>query len=286
MNNLSLQNVESAMLEVLAGRYAREESKELPESVRAIQNLERLAIYMNDISKRRLWIAKGAFPMICKLLGKRDWQNVVNEYWYRYPSTHKFPTDSLAQFAQFLRDENPDTLNKYPFIADLADFEYAQLKIKNAQFSWNEQLLPINLNRAADRRELAPVVNPSLTVKTYNHPIMEISELVAETKRRRFQYQDYTCRIAIYQNPASKLLEVRQIGAIAAMLIEWATEDPSLTLAALVQKVASEYPEMEKKEVRRKTLQLMKQLIADGIFCGATVSTNYLFLAGRRLGSV
>jgi hypothetical protein len=90
-----------------------------------LSSVERLDIYANMYFYRIRDALKEDFPAVLKILGEIGFHNLITDYLVRHPSTHyslRYAGEKLPLFIK----KHPFN-KKYPFLAELARFEWALL---------------------------------------------------------------------------------------------------------------------------------------------------------------
>ena len=68
------------------------------------------------------------FPGCAFLLGQR-WQDVVHDYLEHYQPNHYCLNQVGLRFSQYLRQQGKEFLEEFPFICELADYEWLELEL-------------------------------------------------------------------------------------------------------------------------------------------------------------
>ncbi len=141
----------------------------------------RLDIYANMYFYRIRDSLKEDFPAVLKCLGETGFHNLITSYLAKNPPTH-FSLRYAGQYLpRFIR--NSKEVQKYPFLAELARFEWDLLTSFDAVD--NPPLVIEELKKIAPDQwsQLVFNLSPSLIVRKYKWPVDQIhSRLLAGKK--------------------------------------------------------------------------------------------------------
>lgn len=265
MGKPSLKEIQQAMIELVANPETFEafDRNQLPDrKLRHGLPATGVSMYSRDVWARRLLFCNGQLPLTRKILG-RQWESLLKEYSKTQLGTSRNPVHDLAGFGKFL-SVRAELLSEIPFVAELADYEYT----RNVVWSNSDEIrrgivgaLDFDDGKTADR---IIILNPTLVIKTYSHPIGRLAQLIHTTRKRCFSYAKELSYLAFYLEPESRNFKVHEIGSVAAkLLIEAQIGRKSMTL--LTELALQEIEEQARDSARESISQLLKQLHAVGI---------------------
>ncbi len=170
-------------------------------------------------------LMENVFPGCAKLIGQR-WSEEVNNYLEKCPPSHYNLNRAAERFPEYLLKFGLRYMRKYPFIAELADYEWLELEmlehpglIKTFPFE------PLTESEQFER--LRPVVNPVLALRRYKYPITEIVEHLESDCCLPKDVQPKPIQVAVYREPESHGCRFFELGQMAARVIEAAQEKPT-----------------------------------------------------------
>lgn len=151
--------------------------------------LKRIKLYKKLVLGSFDSVLKSIYPNCYKLL-KGNWNNLVQKYIEKFPPNTPILNKVAARFPDFLKSEKK-ILKKYPFISELALYEWKEIEIyEKEDIKSNGKLNPVH------------------EICKFKYPIPSIIENI-ETKRQRSKEaeKESSTSVLIYRDP--KTLEVR-----------------------------------------------------------------------------
>lgn len=118
-----------------------------------------------------------------KILLKKDWTKLLNEYIERFPPKSPILIRVAEDFPKFLSTKK-DTLKKYPFIVGLALYEWLEVEVYEME----------------EKQRNGFLLNPYHAICTFEYPIPEIIDKIETNKNTRNISKEKT-NILIYRDP-------------------------------------------------------------------------------------
>lgn len=112
---------------------------------------DRLSVYRNNTRSNWTDTLGHDFPLTQKQFSEGDWENLRRRYFIKHPPQHWELNTSMAPFVRFLK-----TQKLKPYIAELADYEWHDLKVF--------------IDRSMIR-EGSGATNPTIVIRPYRHQI-------------------------------------------------------------------------------------------------------------------
>lgn len=213
----------SSRLEFLkSGKLPADEcAKDIPATIdeRGVRTYAELI----NIGRRDLMLS--IFPGCARLLNKK-WQETIEDYFEKCPPKHYRLNMAASSFSEYLIEHCPQHLSKFPYLADLADYEWVELQLmEDAQ---QIKVLPHTpLSEPVHFEKMAPVVNPVLTIRHYNYPVPVIVDYLREGQLPR-NISPRDVFVAVYRDPETHLGRYVEITTGVAQLIAKAQEKPTV----------------------------------------------------------
>ncbi len=224
------------------------------------------ALYARSIRYEHQDMADCIFPFCAKAIGK-DWDLIASNYYKLYPSSHFNFNKICAQFSEYLKVHCGDLVEKYPYLPELADYEY--LELEKAEDERKIERSPyLEINSLAQITEFFPVVNQTLKLCRYNYPIAEIAANFEKAKRPRKKFKAKPTNIAIYRDPDSHRTRFMELGNAIASIVETAQQKPTI-YQDLLKLTISLTPELDPGQAALEFLSLVEELHKDNIFVGS-----------------
>lgn len=175
------------------------------------------------------------YPGCAGLIGK-GFQDVVGKYFEQFPPDHHNFNRAAARFSTYLASFGDRYVKKYPFMPELADYEWVELEIME-----HPALTPDNVGefKQLDSPELfdrfGPVVNSALVIRRYEYPIAKIVDWLKDGVRLPRRVKKEACTLAIYRSPEDHSARFLELGEVAALVIERAISEDSVSYADLIK---------------------------------------------------
>lgn len=162
-------------------------------------------------------VMASVYPFCSKLLGKR-WDGVVDDYLRRFPADHFNFNRLCSRLPEYFSRHGNDLLEKYPFLAELADYEWIELE--KMEEDRDITLYPHSeLSSLEDIMALGPVINPTLTIRHYSFDVLSIAERLDQGSKPR-KPKAKAISVAVYRHPEDQLCKFVELGEAAAYLVE------------------------------------------------------------------
>jgi uncharacterized protein len=111
------------------------------------------------------------FPVLRKVLGKRQWSRLVRDFF----STHRCQTPFFRQipdeFVHYLKNERGVRAEDPAFLQDLAHYEWVELMLSVS----NKEIDFALIDKQGDLLNGRPALNPLLSLQSYAYPVHRIS---------------------------------------------------------------------------------------------------------------
>lgn len=144
-----------------------------PQSVPAPQGIEdrRMGIYRELFFNNLHKLISSTFPVLKKLHTKNDWRALVREFMIRHEAQTPYFLEIPREFLSFLEHEHVATANDYPFLLELAHYEWAELALSVSP----EQDDMSRIDADGDLLEGVPVKSVLAWSLQYKFPVHRIS---------------------------------------------------------------------------------------------------------------
>lgn len=279
----TFQEVERAMSTLWLDRESRDwllsgdPITDAPDMVRKIDpsiiaQLDRkgASVYGRSIAYEHQNMADRIFPYCAKAVNN-DWEELVGDYYKTFPSTHFDFNKICANFPTYLKEQRGDILAKFPWLAELALYEWLELEKLECAID----VLPgeeVSIDSLEKISVFAPVLNQTLTLCRFTYPIGEIASYIDECKRVRKKFAKSDCRMVIYRDPESDQARFIELGEASAAIVESA--ETSQSYLDLLKLTLSLTPESDPATITVEFLGLVEELQNDNIFVGSIKKGN------------
>lgn len=197
------------------------------------------------------------FPVLHRILGLRKWAKLVREFFAEHRCHTPFFRQIPDEFVQYLQNERGQREDDPAFLVDLAHYEWIELNL-------SVSTLEINLadvDEAGDMMQGVPVLNPILSLQTYQYPVHRISP---KFKPDASQKEETHVAILRNRNDAVKFV---LINAVTKRFIELLQASPITGREALL-KIAQELNHPDPEVVLKGGIDMMQMLKQSEVILG------------------
>ena len=218
----------------------------------------RMNIY-NDLFYNNVesFISSG-FPVLHELLDDDKWHRLIRDYFH----THKAKTPLFAQmpneFVRYLEDERKEEEDDYPFMFELAHYEWAELAV-----SISDQEADMDaIDEQGDLYEGVPVLSPTAWALSYQYPVHKISPDFLPSEPG-----EQATFLIVYRNFEDDV-KFMEINAITAHLIQMINDEQALTGKQMIQQMVEQLNHPEPDVVIQGGVQILNDLKERNIIIG------------------
>lgn len=271
MSAPSLREIERTLATLWLDGDARQDflkagRDDVPQSLRTEIDKKGVKLYASLLNHGRQDLMRSIYPHCARLLGK-NWQPVVTEYFAAYPPDHYNLNRAALHFAQFLKEHGQDFAKRFPFLVELADYEWLEMQLLEID-------VPVVVEKSVELdspeafSDYGPLVNPVMTVKEYQYPICKIVDQLANSKRLPRNVSVAPTFVAVYRDPETNKCRFMELGAVASAVID-AARQGAVSFADLVSLAVSKTPQVDPQIVVSDFLKLMETLQEMRVFIGS-----------------
>lgn len=162
-------------------------------------------LFYNNIES---FIANG-FPVLRKVFDEIRWHDMIRDFMHRHKSQTPYFLEIAQEFLKYLDEERADNTDDYPFLLELAHYEWVELAL-----DVDEQEIPTSgFNPSGDLMNGHPVISPLVWVLQYQYPVHRISpEFLPETPSAQPHF------LLVYRNREYQV-KFMEINAVTARLL-------------------------------------------------------------------
>jgi hypothetical protein len=183
-----------------------------PENKAAPAGIEdrRMAVYRDLFFNNLRNLLGSTFPVLKRLSGRDRWGALIREFMARHQSQTPYFLEIPKEFLAFLEHEHEPTADDFPFLLELAHYEWVELALS---ISTDHDDLT-SIDPAGNMLESVPVMSVLAWPLAYRYPVHRISE--------RFQPAEpggQPTYLAIYRN-AENDISFMELNAVTAALLD------------------------------------------------------------------
>lgn len=145
-----------------------------PDNVPAPDGIEdrRMAVYRELFFNNLRNLLGGMFPVTRKIVGDGKWAGLIRTFMQKHRAGTPYFLQLPQEFLAFLEDEHQPGGGDFPFLLELAHYEYVEIALSISE----EQDHLGNVDPDADLLTGVPVKSVLAWVFAYNYPVHRISE--------------------------------------------------------------------------------------------------------------
>lgn len=233
-----------------------------------------IMLYADLMQIGQMNLMESIYPACQRIIS--DFELHVYNYMQEFPPIHFNLNQAAKGFSDYLLNSCPSLLKKYPFLPELADYEWIELEVMEVDVDWPfyEQIV---LNDPGLFATCKPVLNPTLRLRKYKYPISDIvdklidnsdsdsndnaQDLVKSVKKK-------PVTLAIFREPKTHEVKFLELGEITRFAIEQIiTNKP--TYQELLALTIPAFPKRKADEVVLELLDIFPKLEEHKLILGS-----------------
>lgn len=218
----------------------------------------RMGVYRRLFFNNLLALLSSTFPVLKKIHSKEAWQKLIRLFMIHHQAQTPYFLEIPREFLAFLQSDYPGFADAYPFIAELAHYEWVELELSvSTEFNDLQSVDP-----EGDLLEGVPVKSRLAYVLAYQFPVQHIS-----TNYLPKQPGEQPTYLSVFRKHDDELgfIELNPVSARLLQLID--DNDAELTGLQLLETLAQEIG-YDIDSLLPHGLQAMEQLKQQEILLG------------------
>lgn len=218
----------------------------------------RMAIYRDLFFNNISSFLGGTFPVLKEITPKTRWDELIREFLIKHQAHTPLFLEMPEEFLSFLQNEYESQTKDYPFMVELAHYEWVELALSVEEAEID--LDGVNVN--GDLMENPPVLSPVAWSLAYTFPVHQIGpDYLPETPGEQPTF------LVVYRNQKDKV-GFLAINAVTARLLELLSENRDMRGRDLLKNIAQELNHPRPDVVIEGGVQTLKQLWRHDIILG------------------
>jgi len=183
-----------------------------PENNAAPAGIEdrRMAIYRDLFFNNLQNLLGSTFPVLKKLCGKNRWHRFIREFMVRHQAQTPYFLEIPKEFLAFLENEHAPEADDFPFLLELAHYEWVELALSVSTDS--DDLTAVDPD--GDLLEGVPLMSVLAWPLAYRYPVHRISQNFQPTEPG-----EQPTYLAVYRNLENEI-SFMELNAVTAGLLE------------------------------------------------------------------
>jgi hypothetical protein len=224
----------------------------------------RMAIYRELFFNNLRNLLSQTFPVLKKLYSKEKWDHFIREFMIRHEAHTPYFLEIPKEFLDFLQNEYETDEDDFPFLLELAHYEWAELALSVS----DEENDLDGVDPAGNLLDGVPVKSRLAWLFAYQYPVHRISAKFIPDGPG----DQPTC-LAICRK-ADEDMDFMELNPVTARLLELIGENQSASGRQLLENLANEigFPDVDK--FVEHGLEAMQQMRDAEIIVGSRQSTR------------
>jgi uncharacterized protein len=233
MSRPCLRDIEKTMRVLWMNRKAREKfldgqyaavSGDISQDLLSQIDPKGVKLYSSLISWGQKDLMRSVYPGCARLLGDK-WIDYLEKYLEVYPPRYYNLNQCSKHFPEFLEKHAEAAVRKYPYIVELAHYEWLELELMESAL--HGQLEPFELpGQPAQFASFMPVLNPVAKLVSYCYPIAEIVEHLQNECCLPKDVQPQDCYMLVVRCPQTQRCRFLELQKSAASLLNLGLKQP------------------------------------------------------------
>lgn len=218
----------------------------------------RMNIYTELFYKNVEGFMSNSYPVLREIHDDESWHRLIRDYFHRHKARTPLFPEMPREFLAYLEHEREVSENDYPFMLELAHYEWTELAL-----SLSEQEPDLsNIDTGGDLLRGRPVISPLAWRLAYHWPVHRIGpaylpDTPPDTMTNLLLYRDRQDEV--------RFLELNPVTARLVQLIE----EQSLSCGeAMLQQIAEELKHPDPQTVMQGGLSIMQDLLQRDVLTG------------------
>ncbi len=209
---------------------------------------ERMQVYRDLFFNNIESFLSSNFPVLNSLFPKEKWQQLAQDFFEHHPCTTPYFAEIPEEFLLYLQNERPNTETDYPFMLELAHYEWVEmaLSISTENLPQNKQTLtPLQLSQKISLSTLAwPLA--------YQFPVHKIS-----ADYLPFQAPEEASYLVVYRDIEDDVQFI-ELAAMSFQLLQPLQAEEIITVEDYLAKVL---PENSADALQAMALEALQQFV-------------------------
>ncbi|MEO1889078.1 MAG: putative DNA-binding domain-containing protein [Cycloclasticus sp.] len=216
----------------------------------------RMNMYRDLLFTNISGVISDAFPVLKTISTEEHWEALCRDFFARHPSNSPYFSEISQEFLQFLqteRHESPDAKNDFPFMLELAHYEWAELYVAIAEDDNSEHVAvtdPLN--------QVLSIAHTALSL-AYTFPVHTISPDVLPTEA-----PEQPTYLVVHRSADNRAGFLETTPMTHALLTALA-DNTALTTKALLTKLAADMQHPNADIVIEGGLSIVNDFLSRGI---------------------
>ena len=199
-----------------------------------------------------------SFPVLRSIHDDASWHHLVRDYFHRHRAKTPLFPEMPREFLTYLENERPSSEPDYPFMLELAHYEWTELalSLSDRQADWT------NIDPDGDLLTGRPVLSPLAWPLSYHWPVHQIGpDFLPDSPAENMTY------LLIYRDQNDEI-RFMELNPVTARLLQLIMEPSINTVETMLHQIARELAHPEPALVVQAGLTILQDLVKRQIILG------------------
>ncbi|MDH5444953.1 MAG: putative DNA-binding domain-containing protein [Gammaproteobacteria bacterium] len=217
----------------------------------------RMNIYSDLFFNNVEGFISNSFPVLRELHNDDSWMALVRDYFEHHRAKTPLFPEMPREFLYYLEHEREPQQSDYPFMLELAHYEWAELALSISDIESD-----LDVDTTGDLLNGVPVLSPLAWLLSYHWPVHQIGpDFIPE------QASDHPNWLLVYRDNEDEV-HFMELNPVTARLLQLIPENSQLTSATLLQQIAGELNHPNPQTVIQGGLSILDDLNRRNVILG------------------
>jgi len=233
-----------------------------PENVAVPEGIEarRIKIYSDLFYNNVEGFISSGFPVLRSLYSNTDWHLMIRDFFKNHQNHTPYFLELSQEFIDYLQNERQATESDFPFMLELAHYEWVELALSIDE----TEIDTSNIDIEGDLLSGHPVISPLAWPLSYNFEVHKISPEYIPTEA-----SNQATHLIVYRDKEDEV-GFMEINAVTARLLYLLNENEDLSGHSAFEKIAIELQHPDTNAVISGGLETLNELKQRNIILGVS----------------
>ncbi|WP_428353048.1 DNA-binding domain-containing protein [Methyloprofundus sp.] len=187
------------------------------------------------------------FPVLRKITSDSQWQQLAQDFFANHPSTTPYFSEIPEEFIVYLQQERVAGANDYPFMLELAHYEWVEMALSIAQ----EDIVEPKINQISDLTQTLSI-SPLAWVLAYQFPVHKISPDYLP-----LQAPEHPSYLAVYRNQEDQVNFI-ELAQMSYFLLHTLQEQQAISIADCLSQIL---PDDSAESLENSAIEAIQQFV-------------------------
>lgn len=214
-----------------------------PEDVKPERMQMYRSLFFNNVES----FLSSNFPVLRKIFTDAQWQHLAQDFFARHPCTSPYFSEIPEEFIAYLQNERVANIDDYPFLLELAHYEWVEMALSIAQ----EELAETEVQQIANLQQTLRL-SPLVWILAYQFPVHKISPDYLPLK-----LPEQPSYLAVYRNTEDQVNFI-ELSAMSYYLLHTLQEQQTISIADCLSQVLPDNPD---ESLENSALEAIQQFV-------------------------